>query len=223
MATPVIVELPLRGEWEVVLSPAYLGREHEPNLFTRALARLTGHAYAYDFVRPGSGQGRWRNLTGRRSATADPSWGQTVYAPFDGEVVAVGENWPDKEWISWIQEFGSMFAQRRQITPDDLRPAAGNYLLIRSWGGAVAFLAHLRSGAVSVAQGQRVSAGQPIGQVGHSGTSYVPHLHLQVMDHPDLFRAGGVPFCFRQYERWDGEGWSAVVNSHPKRWERIRR
>ena len=39
---------------------------------------------------------------------------------------------------------------------------------------------HLRRGSVKVAAGQRVAAGQPLGEIGSSGCSTAPHLHFEV-------------------------------------------
>lgn len=215
-AQGIPVELPLRGEWTVILSPAYLGERH----WTRTLAMLTGHMHAYDFVRPGQRAGLLPSLFGR-SALDDATWSAPVYAPFDGEVAAVGDGWPDKSRIAWLSELWSMLFRRPRLTADEIRPAVGNYVILRS-EGAVAFLAHLRCGSITVAQGQRVKAGQPLGEVGHSGTSFAPHLHFQLMDRANPMEARGLPFCFRQYERWADGGWTPVQHGNPRRGERIR-
>ena len=39
---------------------------------------------------------------------------------------------------------------------------------------------HLRRGSVKVAVGQRVAAGEPLGEIGSSGCSTAPHLHFEV-------------------------------------------
>ena len=46
-------------------------------------------------------------------------------------------------------------------------------------------LAHLKQGSARVAVGQRVKRGQPIAQVGNSGSSSEPHLHVQVQNGPN--------------------------------------
>lgn len=45
-------------------------------------------------------------------------------------------------------------------------------------GSVLVKLAHLRPGTVTVATGDRVRAGQLLGEVGNSGDTTEPHLHL---------------------------------------------
>lgn len=59
----------------------------------------------------------------------------------------------------------------------------GNIVQIRYWDGTVSYYAHMNS--VSVTAGQAVTPGQVVGQVGTTGDSTGPHLHLEI--HP----AGG--------------------------------
>ena len=63
--------------------------------------------------------------------------------------------------------------------------------------GTVAVLAHLRRGSPTVQVGERVRAGQVLGQCGNSGNSSDPHVHVQLMDGPDITTAKGVPFTWR--------------------------
>jgi murein DD-endopeptidase MepM/ murein hydrolase activator NlpD len=58
-------------------------------------------------------------------------------------------------------------------------------------------LARLRRRSVRVAAGQRVTAGQQIAECGNSGNSTEPHLHVQLMDHPSVLLAAGLPLRFQ--------------------------
>lgn len=69
----------------------------------------------------------------------------------------------------------------------------GNYVIIRLDQGGWAQLAHLRCGKVAVQPGMRVEIGSYLGEVGNSGRSPSPHLHLQVQSSPEL-GAPTVPF-----------------------------
>jgi murein DD-endopeptidase MepM/ murein hydrolase activator NlpD len=61
----------------------------------------------------------------------------------------------------------------------------GNKVEIRHWDGTVSWYAHLSS--IAVTTGQSVTPGQLVGEVGNTGQSTGPHLHLEI--HPD----GGGP------------------------------
>lgn len=57
---------------------------------------------------------------------------------------------------------------------------AGNFVRIRHEDGSSAVYAHLRDGSFRVRSGQRVRAGERIGQSGNTGFSTAPHLHFAV-------------------------------------------
>jgi len=60
----------------------------------------------------------------------------------------------------------------------DLANVAGNHVVIDN-GHELIELAHLRQSTVAVRTGDRVRAGDRIGEVGNSGNSAEPHLHIQ--------------------------------------------
>jgi murein DD-endopeptidase MepM/ murein hydrolase activator NlpD len=64
--------------------------------------------------------------------------------------------------------------------------------------GVYAALAHLRRGSLRVRPGDRVAAGQQLAACGNSGNSTEPHLHFQLMDHPSVLLATGLPLRFGQ-------------------------
>ena len=57
----------------------------------------------------------------------------------------------------------------------------GTMVKLRYWDGTVTFYAHMSS--LSVTEGERLAPGQVVGQVGNTGESTGPHLHLEV--HPE--------------------------------------
>lgn len=88
-------------------------------------------------------------------------FGEPVYAPCEGEVVAVEDGLPDL------------------IPPDtDTVNKAGNYALLKCGDEAVILLAHLKQGSVVVRPGQRVTIGDRLGEIGNSGNTTEPHLHI---------------------------------------------
>jgi hypothetical protein len=220
---PVVVELPLRGEWSIQRSPADRIPSHGTDLL--------GQRYAYDLVRTDHRRGfhvhpagtlRWLLLGGR---TRDCyGWGKPVGAALDGVVVQVTDGVPERRWLhpvreSWLAVRTTVRFARRGL--EDPRRLAGNYVIVAT-GGTCALYAHLAPGSVAVTAGQRVGAGELLGAVGHSGNSTAPHLHFQLMDSPDPLQARGIPCAFAAYlvER-DGQ-WRRVESGIPREHERLR-
>ena len=219
---PVVVELPLRGEWLVERTPADRIPSHGTDLF--------GQRYAYDLVRTDQRHGarvhpagtlRWLLVGGR---TGDSyGWGQPVHAASDGVVVRVVDGVPERQWLHPVREAWWALRTTVRVARHGLDPArlAGNHVITVT-GGTYALYAHLTPGSVAVTSGQEVHAGEVLGRVGHSGNSTAPHLHFQLMDSPDPLQATGVPCAFAAYlvER-DGQ-WRRVERGIPHRRERIR-
>jgi hypothetical protein len=219
---PVVVELPLRGEWTVERSPADRIPSHGTDLL--------GQRYAYDLVRTDRRRGfhvhpvgtlRWLLVGGR---TRDCyGWGQPVHAALDGVVVQAVDGVGERQWLHPVRESWSAIKTTVRFTRRGLEdPArlAGNHVIVAT-RGTYALYAHLAPGSVAVTGGQRVRAGEVLGRVGHSGNSTAPHLHFHLMDSPDPLRARGIPCAFAAYlvER-DGQ-WQRVEPGIPHRRERI--
>lgn len=76
--------------------------------------------------------------------------------------------------------------------------AAGNVIVIELDNGQFVVLAHLRQGSLQVEIGDLVQTGDMLARVGNSGNTTMPHLHLQVQTHADLWDPNNrsVPFAF---------------------------
>jgi murein DD-endopeptidase MepM/ murein hydrolase activator NlpD len=60
----------------------------------------------------------------------------------------------------------------------------GNFVAIDHGGGELSVLVHLRRGSVRVATGQKIEAGDTVGECGNNGESVFPHLHYQLQLDP---------------------------------------
>ncbi len=61
-------------------------------------------------------------------------------------------------------------------------PMAPNYVIVEHEGGALTSYYHLLNGSVAVQPGDAVACGDPLGKVGSSGYSSMPHLHFGLRD-----------------------------------------
>lgn len=62
---------------------------------------------------------------------------------------------------------------------DDFQSMAGNHIYLRlDETGTFLVLAHLKKGSIKVKEGQHVNEGEFLAQVGNSGSSSEPHLHI---------------------------------------------
>lgn len=60
--------------------------------------------------------------------------------------------------------------------PDPAHPE-GNCIVLKC-GDAELFMAHLKRGSIAVTVGEDVTTGQPLGNIGNSGKTLEPHLHI---------------------------------------------
>ena len=200
---PLPVAVPVRGRWRGLNSPASKIPSH-----THRLAQT----YAIDITHEPEGASQrtfdplWAPM--RRPETF-PSFGQEVLSPVDGEVIAVHGtsrdhlsrlSWPGIAYLlleGFVRSLGAprhLLGNHVMVRADTAGSAAG------AADGPVAVLAHLRRGSPTVQAGERVRAGQVLGQCGNSGNSSDPHVHFQLMDAPDIETARGLPFTWRHLD-----------------------
>ncbi|MFH1807540.1 MAG: M23 family metallopeptidase, partial [Pseudomonadota bacterium] len=140
--------LPVQGCWFVSAGHEF-GAEHR-RWYTRS-------HFAWDLMMLDDADGLQQ---GKTELAQYRAFGRTVLAPADGTVVLARDDFPDN--------------------PPGIvgAPEASNFLLLDHGAGEFSKLAHLRQGSLRVSPGQRVQAGQVLAQVGNSGRSDAPHLHL---------------------------------------------
>ena len=155
--------------------------------------------YAHDFT-IADAQGRLFRTDG---ATPEDwyGYGVPVLATGEGVVHAMREGMRDNRKGS-----GPAFTQAQIMA--DLTLFLGNYVVIDHGNGEYSVFAHLKQGSVRVRTGQRVRAGEAIGQVGMSGDAFLVHLHYQLQSGPAFEE--GLPAYFANVRVKTGAGWSPV-------------
>ena len=128
--------------------------------FTNGHFRVHSQSYALDILGVNALGSRASWFGSSRVLENYVIWGEPVFSPCDGTVSAAVDGLPD------------------HVPPArDTDNLAGNYVLIEC-GDIEVLLAHLRNGSVKVAAGQAVVTGDPLGEVGNSGNTSEPHLHI---------------------------------------------
>ncbi len=118
-----------------------------------------GTAYGVDFVAIDS-----YGLRANGIMPSDPRryriFGMAVVAPCAGTIIAAVDGLPDM-----------------RVPELDERHIAGNYVIIRC-DGVDLLLAHFQRGSVSTKAGEPIAVGAYIADVGNSGATSEPHLHI---------------------------------------------
>lgn len=165
--------LPLKGEWFTLWGGT--------NEIVNYHYTFEEQRYAYDFVIL---KNDFSFHDEKETNENYYAYGESVYAPADGTVVAV-----ESEVKNNVP--GSM---------DPFHPE-GNYIVIDHGNGEYSMLAHLDEGSISVNVGDDVIRGQEIARCGNSGNSSEPHIHFQVMDSPDIKNAVSINPRIKGYDK----------------------
>lgn len=180
------LQFPLRGQWYVVNA--------------RADLHCLGQQYGFDFVVPQDVPIHERPSRRKLQLCDFGTFGQTLYAPAAGEVLACCNDQPDLPPTP-----GRATMQDGPPKGQPMVVMAGNYIVLGLEDGATVIMGHMKRGSLTVKVGHRVKAGQVLGQLGNSGNTSGPHLHIEMLDSsPDMallgtvkFRQSGIPFGFR--------------------------
>lgn len=220
----IVIEFPLRGEWFTKVSPADRVPSHGTDRF--------GLTYAVDFIKVNSGKRGYpthnkNNLGYFFKGIPLESYfcfGEPLYAPFSGEVVAVENSVLDGKKASWFHDQtlairNSLFFDYKR---DGFKSIAGNYVILKNAEKTFAAFCHLQKDSLTVKVRDIIQTGDLIGNIGHSGNSTEPHLHFQLMDTANIAVAKGIPFVFEKYERYNGLNWEIKANEIPAAKDKIR-
>ncbi len=121
----------------------------------------------YTYISTYFGYDPWRNGMHRGIDIGDSGiGGASIYAAASGTVISVSNTCP--------HNFGKNYR-------DSCGGGYGNYIIIDHGGGISTLYAHCQ--AIYVSEGQTVSKGEAIGEVGSTGWSTANHLHFEVREY----------------------------------------
>ncbi len=191
--TRTTLQLPLRGRLINYDGHDYLAHHRRFDYTFAPIAQMGFRSnfmrYSYDFV-PVDASGAMHRGSGKDNAD---------YFGFGAELLAVG----DGVVVALVEEH----ADNRQFDQSQLasNPMVlfGNYLVLDHGNGEFSVYGHLKQDSVRPAVGQRVRRGEPVAQIGASGSAMFPHLHYELQDGPDT-RAEALPSYFGGFRAWVG-------------------
>src|SRR5699024_448681 len=163
--TETVFDLPFEDEWFVFWGGT--------NALTNYHYEHENQRYAYDFMQ----------MKDKRSFAGDKeknesyyAFGQPYLASADGTVVAVENNIADNEPVGESNE----------------EEPLGNHVIIDHGNDEFSYLAHFKEGSIDVTEGDDVTRGDVLGQVGNSGNSSEPHIHFHVADSADPYTSKSI-------------------------------
>lgn len=188
--------LPMRGPvfvWDGHDASSHHRRVPLDDVRVRAMGlRANSNRYAVDLVTTDDRGAMHRSVVKSREDWF--CYGAEIDAPGDGVVVEAVSDVPENDFRD-----GRMVEAK---VPAGMDPKGlGNHVMIDHGNGEFSLLLHMKQGSVAVKAGQRVRAGERIGQVGFSGDAIFPHLHYALMRGPKAGEAEGLPAYFHDLTR----------------------
>ena len=113
-------------------------------------------------------------------------FGEDVLAVASGTVVAIHDGMKDETPFAFM-------------VPKSRADYGGNNLILQIAPNVFAWYAHLRQGSIAAKVGDTVKAGTRIAELGNTGPSEGPHLHLGLLDKPDPIAGRSLPFVFDSF------------------------
>ena len=180
---PVLFSNPLRGgNWTAVYDPSWQRGHRRVVYSVDGKQRIPGR-FAIDFIKVDS----VHYVKGMEDSIQNwYGYAEEVLAVADGEVASVRDDFPESATLAAHPAYRS-------------EQATGNYISLKLTENRYVFYEHLRPGSITVKAGQRVKKGQVIAQLGFTGQTTGPHLHLHVADKDSPLGAEGFPFIFDEF------------------------
>ena len=173
-------QLPLDGQ-VLIVSGHRIGEVHRS-------AQLLSQQFAWDLL-PFHHDGLRlikRPLSENLEAKDFEGFGQSVLAPAKGFIAKAVDGFDDLTQVGKLPD-------NLEYYLEDLTRALGNHVIIDHGNGVWSCNAHLKYGSIQVKEGQEVGTGDKLGELGNSGFSSGPHVHLHFMNGPDILSASPLP------------------------------
>ena len=185
--TPPVIGFPLAGDGWVVINGCCSNQgAHRGAVQTVNGTLIDSQRFAIDWMRMGGNN---------RLVEGDPAdvnnwkgYNAPVYAVADATVVKVLDTLED--------QVPGRLPDPRSMT---LQTVDGNHVVLDLGNGIYAFYAHLKQGSILIKEGDTVTAGQHIANLGNTGNTSAHHLHLHLMTGPSPLASDGIPYVFDQF------------------------
>jgi hypothetical protein len=184
------IDLPVHGTWRA----AHAGGHSSVNYHLA----IPQQAYAVDLLKVNE-NGEF--FTGTGTAITDYiSFNDSVFCPVNGIVSLVIDSFNNEQVLK---------------KGDTLNPL-GNYIAIKIQNEKFVILAQLNKRSFKVKQGDTVLSGQYLANIGNSGNTTWPHLHLQIANSVSMNDSNtiGLPFVFNSFCRKRWKNWEQVSNEY---------
>ncbi len=185
--TPIAISSPVRRNHWLFNSQSTMGY-HFFVLFFCQGDIFSGERYAFD-------NGRMNDQF-TSDLTGDPAfnesyicYGDTLYAVADGIIADLQDGKPENQGNLHDQPINSM------------EDYPGNYIVLKINADHYAAYCHCQPNSFFVNNGDVVVEGQPLGLLGNSGNSGMPHLHFQIMDRIEILFSYGLPYVLKEYKK----------------------
>lgn len=129
------------------------------SIVTNPFHGLGGSMLAIDIVKLNAFGNRADGIA-PRALSAYEIFGETLYSPCQGRIVNIRDGLPDNPPGN-----------------PDLEYPEGNYIVLKC-AEADIVLAHLKQNSITVTPEKGVTLGQPLAEIGNSGNTLEPHLHI---------------------------------------------
>jgi hypothetical protein len=198
----IVIEPPVKGYWATYNPPGHPG--------------LAFDFLAVDEYKSLYSKGNFlRHLVSSIPVEDTYTWSKPVFSPVDGVVVGCHDLEEDRLKISFACDLISLMRNKPHVT-DGFGAFGGNHIFIQA-GEYYVLLCHLKRDSIKVHIGESVKIGQLLAEVGNSGASIQPHLHVQVMSNDQYFPlfANLLPFKLSRGKIKKDKKWSTLENFQP--------